>query len=41
MTAAVLGFSGFAGSATTAAMALFWVFMGLSQITLILGLAAR
>jgi len=41
MVAAALGFSGLVGSATTAALVLFWVFLGLSQLTLVLGLAAR
>jgi len=41
MVAGVLGLSQFAGSATTAALVMFWIFQGLFTITLILGLAAR
>jgi len=41
MTAAVLGYSGFAGPATTAALVIFWLFQGAFALTLILGLSAR
>ena len=41
MVGGVLGLSQLAGSATTAALVLFWIFQGLCAITLILGLAAR
>ena len=41
MAAAALGLSQLAGSATTAALVLFWIFQAMFVLTLILGLATQ
>jgi len=41
LVAAAVGSSELAGSATTASLVLFWAFLGLSQLTPVLGLSAR